>query len=140
MLKLKYQQSFLKVDPPFVYKGEVHAETFKKWIREIRLNLKYLGLNHSQSLNILDKYLEKRAYKFYNQEVLSRWKKLTLSQFFTGIFDYIFPPDFRSQQRDHFDECSQCGQTIRDFLQNLCDLSNTIGDLEDKDIVLAFWQ
>jgi hypothetical protein len=140
MLKLKYQQSFLKIDPPFIYKGEVQAELFKKWVRETRLYLKYSGLNRSQSLDILGKYLRKRAYKYYDQEILSKRKKLTLSQFFSGLFDYVFPPDFRAQQRDRFDECSQHGRNVRDFLQNLRDLANTIGDLEDKDIVLAFWR
>jgi hypothetical protein len=140
MLKLRYQQNFLKVDPPFVYKGEVQAELFKKWVRDARLYLKYSGLNRSQSLDILGKYLEKRAYKYYDQEILTKKKKLKLSKFFSGLFDYIFPPDFRAQQRDHFDECCQRGRTVRDFLQNLRDLADTIGDLEDKDVVLAFWR
>jgi hypothetical protein len=140
MLKLRYQQNFLKVDPPFVYKGEVQARVFKKWVRETRLYLKYSGLSCPQSLDIIGKYLGKRAYKYYEQEILSKRRKLTLSQFFAGLFDYIFPPDFRAQQRDRFDKCSQHGRTVRDFLQRLRDLANTIGDLKDKDIVLAFWR
>jgi hypothetical protein len=137
MLKLKYQQSFLKI---VVYKGEIQARLFKKWVQETRLYLKYSGLNHSQSLDIISKYLGKRAYKYYDQEVLSKRTKLTLGQFFAGLFDYIFPPDFRAQQCDRFDKCSQRGRTVRDFLQRLRDLANTIGDLEEKDIVLAFWR
>jgi hypothetical protein len=130
----------VKIDPPFIYKGEIQARLFKKRVRETRLYMTYSGLNRSQSLDIVGKYLAKRAYKYYEQEVLSKRMKLTWGQFFAGLFDYIFPPGFLTQQRDRFDECSQHGRTLQDFLQNLRDLANTSGDLEDKDIVLAFWR
>ncbi|KZP19330.1 hypothetical protein FIBSPDRAFT_892904 [Athelia psychrophila] len=34
--KLKYQQAFLKVAPPTIYKGEIQASVFNKWVREIQ--------------------------------------------------------------------------------------------------------
>ena len=34
--KLKYQQSFLKEDPPPTYHGEIQVGLFKKWCRELR--------------------------------------------------------------------------------------------------------
>jgi hypothetical protein len=36
MAKLKYQQGFLKHELPFTYHGEANADTFKKWVREVR--------------------------------------------------------------------------------------------------------
>ncbi|KAF9443692.1 hypothetical protein P691DRAFT_787636, partial [Macrolepiota fuliginosa MF-IS2] len=33
--KLQYQAQFVKIDPPFVYKGEIQALSFKWWCQEI---------------------------------------------------------------------------------------------------------
>ncbi|KAG1850430.1 hypothetical protein F4604DRAFT_1687117 [Suillus subluteus] len=33
---LKYQQSYIKNDPPFTYNGKANTTTFKKWVREVR--------------------------------------------------------------------------------------------------------
>jgi hypothetical protein len=51
----------VKIDPPFIYKGEIQARLFKKWVRETRLYLTYSGLNRSQSVDIVGKYLAKRG-------------------------------------------------------------------------------
>ncbi|KAF9234317.1 hypothetical protein BU15DRAFT_79141 [Melanogaster broomeanus] len=140
MLRLKYQQSFLKIDPPFICNGEVRAETYKKWVREVRLFLKFSGLSNAKGLLVIGKYLTGRAYKWYDREVLNARRRFTLSEFFTGLFDYLFPHDFRTQQRDRFDACTQRGQSVRDFLQNLRDITDTVGDYSERDLVLAFWR
>ncbi|TFY69891.1 hypothetical protein EVG20_g2958 [Dentipellis fragilis] len=140
MMRLRYAQSFLKLDPPFVYSGEVRADLYQKWVREVRLYLRYSGLTTAQGLLVLGKYLSGRAYKWYDREILSAGRDVTLSDFFLELFDYVFPPDFRSEQRDAFDDCHQRGRSVRDFLQNLLDLANTIGDVSDREIVVAFWR
>lgn len=140
MLRLKYQQGFLKVDPPFVYNGEVRADLYKKWVQEVRLFTRLGGLKVKQSLLIMGKYLGGRAYHWYDREIRGTRKSYTLAQFFTGLFDHVFPPDFRAQQRDLFDVCDQRKRTVRDYLQNLRDLANTVGNLTDQDIVLGFWR
>ncbi|KAA1472921.1 hypothetical protein DENSPDRAFT_779094, partial [Dentipellis sp. KUC8613] len=139
-MRLRYAQSFLKLDPPFVYSGEVRADLYQKWVREVRLYLRYSGLKTAQGLLVLGKYLSGRAYKWYDREILSAGREITLSDFFLELFDYVFPPDFRSEQRDAFDDCHQRGRSVRDFLQNLLDLANTIGDVSDREIVVAFWR
>jgi len=63
-----------------------------------------------------------------------------MNEFFEKLFDYVFPVDFRMQQRDKFDECRQDFRTVLDFLRKLQEIADTIGDMTDRDIVLAFWR
>jgi hypothetical protein len=44
------------------------------------------------------------------------------------------------QQRDEFDSCCQEDLSAVDYLRQLQDLADTVGDLEDTDVVLAFWR
>ena len=113
--KMKYQQSFLKEDPPFTYRGEIQVGLFKK-------------------------YLDGRAYRFYERDVLDLKKRYTLTTFFESLFDYVFPADFRMQQRDIFDACRQDGRSVLDFLRKLQEIADTVGDISDRDVVLAFWR
>jgi len=140
MAKLKYQQGFLKHEPPFTYSGEPNATSFKKWIREVCDWVSRARLSDWQGIRMLGKYLAGSAYKFFERDVLDLQKKYSLTEFFEGLFDYIFPPDFRMLQRVKFSECCQEGhQSIRDYLCHLKDLADTAGDIEEQDIVRQFW-
>ncbi|KIM76140.1 hypothetical protein PILCRDRAFT_798107 [Piloderma croceum F 1598] len=44
------------------------------------------------------------------------------------------------QQRDKFDVYYQGNLSVVDFLRRLQDLADTVGDLDDTDVVLAFWR
>ena len=86
------------------------------------------------------KYLSGKAYRFYEQDILQNEKKYTPTEYFAALFDYIFPADFRMQQRDEFDCCRQEDLSAVDYLRQLQDLADTVGNLEDADVVLAFWR
>ena len=104
---MKYQQLFLKEDPPFTYCGEIQVGLFKKWCHELRDWAKHAQLNWKKSICLAEKYLDGRAYQFYERDVLDLKKRYTLTTFFEGLFDYVFPADFRMQQRNKFDTCRQ---------------------------------
>jgi hypothetical protein len=95
---LKYQQSFIKNEPPFVYSGDANATTFKKWVREVRDWKERARLTTNQSLRMIGKYLSGQAYRFYERDILDLQKGYSLTEFFEQLFDYVFPPDFRMQQ------------------------------------------
>jgi hypothetical protein len=86
------------------------------------------------------KYLSGKAYRFYEQNILQNGKKYTLTEYFAALFDYIFLANFHMQQRDEFDSYRQEDLSAVDYLCQLQDLADTVGDLDDADIVLAFWR
>jgi hypothetical protein len=120
MAKLKYQQGFLKYEPPFTYQGEPNATTFEIWIREVHEWKSWARLSTHQSIRMLGKYLGSQAYKFFEHDVLDLRKNYSLTEFFEHLFDYIFPPDFWMLQRLKFSECHQDSkQSVRDYLHRL---------------------
>ncbi|KAF9476571.1 hypothetical protein BDN70DRAFT_779625, partial [Pholiota conissans] len=124
----------------FTYNGEVQATLFKKWVRELRLWIEQGRLAETEGVKMAGKYLGGRAYMFFERDILSRQKNYTLTKFFEKLFDYIFPADFRMQQRDKFDAYRQDNHTVLDFLRKLQEIADTIGDMDDRDIVMAFWR
>ncbi|KAF9237210.1 hypothetical protein BU15DRAFT_37603, partial [Melanogaster broomeanus] len=129
----------LKHEPPFTYKGEIQAGLFKKWVREVREWIVRGRLTPNQGIKLSGKYLAQSAYNFYERDILDLKKRYTLTEYFESMFDYLFPPDFRMQQRDKFDVCTQEKKSVRDFLRKLKNLADTVGNIDDRDIVLAFW-
>lgn len=140
MNKLRYQAAFIKDDPPFRYNGEVQASTFKKWCREVRAWAQRGCLSEQAAVELSGKYLGGRAYHFFERDVLDLKRRYTLTEFFEHLFDYVFPPDFRMQQCDKFDVCEQRDQSVLDYLHRLHEIADTIGDLSERDIVIAFWR
>lgn len=138
--RLKYQQAFLKTTPPFIYNGEVQATLFKKWVREVRLWIEQGRLGDSEGVQTAGRFLAGRAYQFFERDVLALQKKYSLTEFFERLFNYVFPVDFRMQQRDKFDTCKQENRSVLDFLWKLQEIADMIGDMDDKDIILAFWR
>lgn len=98
---LKYHQNFMKSDPPFKYNGEVQISLFKKWYHEVHDWIKDGRMGSRRGIQQSGKYLSGKAYRFYEQDILQNKKKYTLTEYFSALFDYIFPADFRMQQRDH---------------------------------------
>ncbi|KAF8872035.1 hypothetical protein CPB84DRAFT_1691745, partial [Gymnopilus junonius] len=100
----------------FVYNGEVQATLFKKWVCEVRFWVEQGCLKESKGINLAGKYLGRRAYRFFEHDVISKWKDFNLTEFFSELFDYVFPVDFCMQQHDKFDTCKQDNHTAIDFL------------------------
>ena len=138
--KLKHQQAFLKEDPPFTYKGEIQVGLFKKWCRELRDWVRHARLSRKKSICLAGKYLSGQAYQFYERDILDLKKRYSLTEFFEALFDYVFPADFRMQQRDKFDACRQEHRSVLDFLRCLQEITDTVGDIGEHDVVLAFWR
>ena len=78
MARLKYQQGFLKHEPPFTYNGEATAMIFKKWVHEVRDWMTRARLSMRQGIRMLGKYLAGPAYKFYERDVLDLQKKYSI--------------------------------------------------------------
>lgn len=138
--KMKYQQAFLKTDPPATYHGEPQASVFKKFVREYRNWIKNGHLSIRQGIENAGKYLSGPAYKYFERDVIKGHKYTSLEEFFSGLFDYIFPVTFGDNQRDLFDAASQGNTSGVTYLRYLEELADTVGDLESSDIVRAFTQ
>ena len=65
-----------------------------------------------------------------------RW---TVPQFYSELFNYCFPVDYRMQLRKTLALCHQNDKSVTEYTHELQDLFNMIGDISPQDQVIKFW-
>ncbi|KIK11320.1 hypothetical protein PISMIDRAFT_72047, partial [Pisolithus microcarpus 441] len=65
--------------------------------------------------------------------------KWRLSDFFTELFNYCFPIDFRLRQREKLQSCYQNSKTVKEYLYDLNELWNMIGETDEGNKAYKFW-
>ncbi|KIN94698.1 hypothetical protein M404DRAFT_70769, partial [Pisolithus tinctorius Marx 270] len=80
-----------------------------------------------------------KAHEFYVQEVSGDPYRWRLSDFFTELFNYCFPIDFRMCQREKLQSCYQNSKTVKNYLYELNEIWNMIGETNERTKVHKFW-
>ena len=80
-----------------------------------------------------------KAHEFYIRKVSSDPYRWNLHDFFLELFNSCFPVDFRSKQRRKLAECSQRGRTVREYVSELYEFWNLIGDVSEREKVTRLW-
>jgi hypothetical protein len=88
---------------------------------------------------LLSYYLDGKAYDFYTQKVSMNEEEWTLPQFYTELFNYCFPVDYRMQIRRSLARCHQNEKSVTEYTHELLELFNMIGDMSEQDKVIKFW-
>ena len=63
----------------------------------------------------------------------------TVPEFYTALFDYCFPVDYRMQLRKTLARCHQNDKSVAEYTHELQDLFNMIRNIPEQDQVLKFW-
>jgi hypothetical protein len=84
-------------------------------------------------------YLKDKAADFYNQVVVPEEENYDLEKFFIGLFDFIFPPDFRNTQRKKLNRCFQNEKTVTAHVAEFAQIYSTIGLKHDQEKVVKVW-
>ena len=63
----------------------------------------------------------------------------TVPQFYTELFNYCFPVDYRMQLRKTLARFHQNDKSVSEYTHELQDLFNMIGNIPEQDQVLKFW-
>jgi len=88
---------------------------------------------------ILAHYLKGRAREFYTREVSGDPYHWRLKDFFTELFNYCFPINFRMKQREKLNCCYQNDKSVREYIYKLSELWNMIGDVGERQKVTRLW-
>jgi hypothetical protein len=75
-------------------------------------------------------YLDDKALDFYNQVVVKDEDQRNLQRFFTELFEFCFPVDFRNTQCERLNKCFQSAKDVAACIAEWSEIYNTIG-LED---------
>ncbi|KAF9441432.1 hypothetical protein P691DRAFT_683937, partial [Macrolepiota fuliginosa MF-IS2] len=113
--------------PPDKYDGSADAQTFFHFVQQ---SLDYLEDSRAPpncEVLILSHFLTGKAYDFYVLEVSmepAHWQK---DQFLEKLFDYCFPPNFKSQQCCHLEHFRQGELSVHEYLYKLCEYFTILG-------------
>ncbi|KAF8136864.1 hypothetical protein K438DRAFT_1996877 [Mycena galopus ATCC 62051] len=111
----------LKLIPPSRYNGEPNANAIQRFARESRTYVMMGRVPDAQQVVVKDE---------------EEWD---LRRFFTELFEFCFPVDFRNTQRERLSDCYQNAKDVAAHVAEWSEIYNTIG-LEDTQakIVMLF--
>ncbi|KNZ81685.1 hypothetical protein J132_10965 [Termitomyces sp. J132] len=105
----KRQKTLIKPTPPEKYGGQAEYRAFQKFLTHGTAYVKYGYVEKQRQVMVLSEFLTGRAYTFYTRRVSLAPHRWTLKEFFTELFNYCFPIDYRNQQRVRLDKFEQGG-------------------------------
>jgi len=88
---------------------------------------------------ILSHFLKGKAHEFYIREVSGDPYRWRLHDFFTELFNYCFPINFHTKQREKLKRCFQNDKSVRDYVYELNEYWNMIGDVDKRDQMTRLW-
>ncbi|KAF8814449.1 hypothetical protein BYT27DRAFT_7064892, partial [Phlegmacium glaucopus] len=121
------------------YHGVADARLYHRFVRESEAYLRDGKVRGRRKVFLLSYFLAGKAYDFYTQKVSMNEEEWTLPQFYTELFNYCFPIDYRMQMRRALAQCHQNEKSVVEYVHELQELFNMIGDIPEQDKVIKFW-
>ena len=129
-----------KLEPPsFKYSGTPDPTLYLKFIRECNEYVKDAGFRKKEFVLKISRFLEGKAYDFYDSMVSDDPYDWTLSQFFRELMNYCFPTDFKDQQRAKVNHFKQHQKDVMTYGAELYRLLQTAGISSDAERVQRLW-
>jgi hypothetical protein len=135
----KSKKNTLKPIPPVNYDGSPDSQAFHQFLTEGTAYVKDGQVERERRVFILAHYLKGRVHEFYTREVSGDPYRWRLRRFFTELFNHCFPIDFWMKQRDKLNRCYQNSKTVREYIYELSELWNMIGDVAERQRVMRLW-
>ncbi|KAG0693469.1 hypothetical protein DFH29DRAFT_964018, partial [Suillus ampliporus] len=123
------KKSTLKPIHPAEYDGTVDSRAFHRFLTEGTTYVEDGNVPRKRRVFVLSHYLKGKAHDFYVRQVSDRPSEWRLDEFFTELFNYCFPLDFRTKQRKKLYRCYQGDKRVRDYLSELNKLWMMIGNV-----------
>jgi hypothetical protein len=134
-------RSSIKPIPPKDYNGAADSRAYHRFVMEGEAYLRDGKVPRARHIRILAYYLEGKAYNFYMQKVASDDpKNWDLHKFFTELFNYCFPVDYRQRMRIKLEDFHQRqNQPVSEFVFELQELFSMVGAIPAEMKVIKLW-
>ncbi|KIJ10527.1 hypothetical protein PAXINDRAFT_157582 [Paxillus involutus ATCC 200175] len=116
---------------PNTYDGSADSRAFHCFVTEGTAYVEAGQVKDWEQVFILSHYLKGRAHEFYVREVSADPYRWRLHEFFLEMFNACFPINYRTKQREKLKKSFQNERTVRDYVSELTELWNLIGDISD---------
>ncbi|KIN92989.1 hypothetical protein M404DRAFT_36508 [Pisolithus tinctorius Marx 270] len=124
---------------PESYDGSDDTHSYHRFVTEGTAYIEDGRVAPKKCAFVLSHYLTGKAYEFYVREVSGDPYKWRLSDFFMELFNYCFPINFRLWQREKLQACYQNSKTVKNYVYELNELWNMIGETDERAKVHKLW-
>ena len=121
------------------YDRSINSKAFHHFIMEGTAYVKDGEVPSKKQVFILSHYLTGKAHEFYICEVSGDPYRWRLSTFFHELFNYCFPVDYQIKLQKKLHACYQGNKTIQDYLYELNEMWNMIGEMDKCTKVHKLW-
>ena len=131
----------IKPIAPKDYDGAADSRAYHRFVMEGQAYLRDGKVHRERQIRILAHYLDGKAHNFYMQKVATDDpKNWDLHKFFTELFNYCFPVDYRQQMRIKLENFHQKqGQSVSEFVFELQELFSMVGTMPQEMKVIKLW-
>ncbi|KAJ7635934.1 hypothetical protein B0H17DRAFT_1217176 [Mycena rosella] len=121
------------------YDGSPNATAFHRMAREAKAYVDQGNIPKDEQVFYVLYFLKASAAEFYNQVVVPNEEEYDLVKFFTELFEFCFPVDYRTHQRKALDRCYQGSRTVAAHVAIFSEIFNTIGMVETQEKIIKLW-
>ncbi|KAF8805779.1 hypothetical protein BYT27DRAFT_7067213, partial [Phlegmacium glaucopus] len=122
------------------YDGAADPRAYHRFVMEGEAYLRDGNVSTERQIRILVHFLDGKAYDFYMQKVaIDDPKNWNLHKFFTELFNYCFPIDYRQQMRLKLESLTQGSKSVSEHIYELQELFNMVGVVSPEQRVVKLW-
>ena len=134
-------RSSIQPIPPKDYDGSADSRAYHRFVMEGEAYLRDGKVHRERQIRVLAHHLDGKAYDFYMRKVATddpaKWN---IHKFFTELFNYCFPIDYRQQMRIKLEDVHQKHhQTVSEFVYELQELFSMVGNTPPEMKVVKLW-
>ncbi|KAF8876985.1 hypothetical protein CPB84DRAFT_1966474 [Gymnopilus junonius] len=138
--KHKHSRSIdFKPFKPLTYSGQPTLHDYHRFVHEGMAYIKQSRIKKCDQVFILSHFLKDNAYTFYTQKVAINEEKWSLDQFFSELFNFCFPINYRMQVRKKLEKAYQNDKTVTGYAYSLQEMFNMLGSIPEREKVIKLW-
>jgi len=111
----------------------VDARAYHRFVKESVAYIEDSRIPRKRQCFALSYYLSGKAYDFYQQKVSLTEEKWSLEEFYTELFNFCFPIDYRMQMRKRLRHTIQKEKSVNEYAFELEEIFNMIGGFSKRD-------
>ena len=104
---------------PTIYHGDEDPMKFFKYVSQCKRFTREAQLPLTDQVARCGDYLGGKAYKYYTTMVSMDESNWLLLDFFRGLYDYCFPPDYHLRQRERLEGLYQGAMSVTEYAAEL---------------------
>ena len=132
--------SHVKVNTPPVYSGAANIEALDRWAYAVNGCIEMHALDEEWAVRLVSKFLTGKASTFYMRHVAHHRKRWTMKLLYEGLFDYCFPPNYKSNLRERLMNYEQRSLFFVDFAREVESLASKFPDISKRQQVFIIWK